>query len=188
MKKLLACLLTLCLTVGMTAALAENATAAPSATASPAATTAPNDSGMPFLLDDNDGAPVKLSDWKGLPTYLNFFTTWCGYCKAEMPDLKALQEKYGENLRVVLVHVPSGEDEQTARDYLAANGLDQMNFVEDNGFFEYMYGISGFPMSVIIDKDGYLSSVYSGAIDSDTMAEAVEKAGATLPEEDAHAD
>lgn len=181
MKKLLSLILALLL-------LTSYAVAEDPVTVTPMPTTPPNEAGMPYLLDDYPVAPVKLSDWKGTPLYLNFFTTWCTYCRGEMEDLKNLQAEYGENLNVVLVHVPSGEDEATARAYLKEEGLDHLNFVEDNGFFTYMFGIQGFPVSVIADADGYLSGYYPGAIDADTMRQAVELAGATLPEATANAD
>ena len=180
MKKLLtllSCLLLLC-----SCAAAEQ-----DAAVTPMPTTPPNAQGMPYLLDDYPSAPVTLSEWKGTPTYLNFFTTWCTYCRGEMQDLKALQERYGEGLRVVLVHVPSGEDEATARAYLEKEGLADLAFVEDNGFFTYMYGIQGFPVSVIMDAEGHLTAYYPGAIDAATMEAAVQAAGAVLPEGDSDA-
>lgn len=155
---------------------AEAAEAA-DATAEPLPTRAPKD-GMPYLLDDNDAAPVKLSDWEGKVTFLNFFTTWCGYCKLEMPDLKQLQQEYGDNLRVVLVHIPDGEDEADARAYLEKEGLTDLDFVEDNGFFRFGLKMQGYPMSLIIDAEGYASGVYRGYMDIDTMREAVRRAGA----------
>ena len=162
--------------------LLTSCAAAESPAATPMPTTPPNAAGMPYILDDYAIAPVKLSDWQGTVTYLNFFTTWCTYCRMEMQDLKALQAEYGDNLRVVLVHIPSGEDEATARAYLEKEGLADMNFVEDNGFFSYMFGINSFPISVIIDADGYLANYVPGMISLEQMRQVVEQAGATLPE------
>lgn len=146
------------------------------------ATPPPNAAGMPYVLTDYDVAPVKFSEWKGTATFLNFFTTWCIYCRQEMQDLKQLQAEYGDSLRVILVHVPSGENAAAARAYLEEEGLTDMNFVADNGFISYMYSVSGFPTSVLIDKDGYLSAYYSGKIGLDTMRRASEAAGAVAVE------
>lgn len=175
MKKLLSLLLLLM--------LLTSCAAADDAAVTPAPTTPPNAQGMPYVLDDYAYAPVKFSEWKGTPTYLNFFTTWCTYCRQEMQDLKQLQAEYGDSLRVVLVHVPSGEDEATARAYLEKEGLSDMNFVADNGFISYMYSVSGFPTSVVIDAEGYLSAYYSRLISAQTMRQAAEKAGAVPVEE-----
>lgn len=148
----------------------------------PMPTTPPNDQGKPYVLDDYDTAPVTLSQWKGTPTLLNFFTTWCPWCVKEMPDFLELQQAYGDNLRVVLVHIPSGEDEATARAFIEEQGLTELGFVEDNGFFAYMYSVSGFPYTVVIDAEGYLSSTHVGKMEPDVMRQAVEAAGAVLPE------
>lgn len=148
----------------------------------PMPTTPPNDQGKPYVLDDYDTAPVTLSQWKGTPTLLNFFTTWCPWCVKEMPDFLELQRAYGDNLRVVLVHIPSGEDEATARAFIEEQGLTELGFVEDNGFFAYMYSVSGFPYTVVIDAEGYLSSTHVGKMEPDVMRQAVEAAGAVLPE------
>ena len=83
--------------------------------------------------------------------------------------------------------MPSGEDEATARAYLEKEGLADLAFVEDNGFFTYMYGIQGFPVSVVMDAEGYLTAYYPGAIDAATMEAAVQAAGAVLPEGDSDA-
>ena len=175
MKRFLSLLMALLL-------LTSCAAAESPAAATPMPTTPPNAAGMPYILDDYAIAPVKLPDWQGTVTYLNFFTTWCTYCRMEMQDLKTLQAEYGDNLRVVLVHIPSGEDEATARAYLEKEGLADMNFVEDNGFFSYMFGINSFPISVIIDADGYLANYVPGMISLEQMRQVVEQAGATLPE------
>ena len=176
MKRLLPLLLALLLMTSCAAA--ED----PAVTPQP--TTPPNEDGFPYVLDDFDMAPVKFSEWKGTTTYLNFFTTWCTYCRQEMQDLKELQQEYGDSLSVVLVHVPSGEDEATARAYLEKEGLSDMNFVEDNGFMSYIYGVEAFPTSAVIDADGYLSFYYAGLIPKDAMIQIVEQAGAVRQEAD----
>lgn len=188
MKRLIPLLLVLMLLTSCAVAEDPAVTAVPEATAAvtPMPTTPPNAAGMPYVLDDYPYAPVQFSEWKGTPTYLNFFTTWCTYCRQEMQDLKELQAEYGDSLRVILVHVPSGEDEATARAYLEKEGLADMNFVADNGFISYLYGVNGFPTSVIIDEEGYLFAYYSGLISADTMRQAVEAVGA-VPVEDADA-
>ena len=59
--------------------------------------------------------------------------------------------------------------------------------MEDNGFFTYMYGIQGFPVSVVMDAEGYLTAYYPGAIDAATMEAAVQAAGAVPAEDDSDA-
>lgn len=173
---LLTAIVTLLCSVGLPALALEEAAV------TPMPTTPPNAQGKPYLLDDYDIAPVVLSEWKGTPTLINFFTTWCPWCVKEMPDFLELQRAYGDNLRVVLVHIPSGEDEATARAFIEEEGLTELAFVEDNGFFAYMYSVSGFPYTVVMDAEGYLSSSHPGKMEPEVMRQAVEAAGAVLPE------
>ena len=50
-----------------------------------------------FTMYDLEGNPVKLSDFEGKPAILNFWASWCGPCKSEMPDIEAAYQKYGED-------------------------------------------------------------------------------------------
>jgi cytochrome c-type biogenesis protein len=137
---------------------------------------------MPYLLSDMEGSPMTFSDLKGKVVYLNFFTTWCGYCKEEMPDILKLQQKYGEELSVVLVHVPDRDTEDAATQYLKDNGLDSLRMVEDANFvLTGFYQLSGYPLSVIIGKDGYLVAYQPGAMTYDLMEKAVQEAGLQAP-------
>ena len=159
--------------------------AAETASANTAATPAPwsmNDKGMPFLLFDTEGSPMTFADLKGKVVYLNFFTTWCYYCKVEMPELFKLHQTYGDGLEVVLIHVPSDDTEEAAVQYLKDNGFDSMRMVEDKDFLlTTMYQLEGFPLSVVIDKNGYLAWYQPGAMTYEQMEKAVHTAGLETP-------
>jgi thiol-disulfide isomerase/thioredoxin len=70
-----------------------------------------------FTLKDMNGADVKLASFKGKVILLNFWATWCGPCKAEIPSLVELQAQYGDDLVILGVSVddPGGEDAPYAR-------------------------------------------------------------------------
>ena len=179
-------------------AAAEQPTATPTAepvqTAEPAATEAAvvvsstpapwskNDKGMYYLLFDTDDSPMTFSDLKGKVVYLNFFTSWCPPCKAELPDILRLQETYGEELAVVLIHVPDRDTEEDARKYLKDNGLDSLRMVEDANFvLTSRYQLEGYPLSVFIDKEGYLTAYQPGGLTYEIMEKAVQMAGLQPP-------
>src|SRR5262249_24028435 len=54
-----------------------------------------------FKLDTLDGKPISLADARGKVVLLNFWATWCGPCRAEIPDLIELQNKYKEHLQII---------------------------------------------------------------------------------------
>src|SRR2546429_6622989 len=59
------------------------------------------DTAPDFKLDTLDGKPLSLSDWHGKVILLNFWATWCGACRAEIPDLIELQKKYQDRLQII---------------------------------------------------------------------------------------
>ncbi len=169
-------------------AAAENAT--PTPIPEPAATQRAtvlmpptNEKGMPYLLNEIEGSPMTFSDLKGKVVYLNFFTSWCPPCKEELPDILKLQQTYGEELTVVLIHVPDRDTEEAARQYLKDNGLDSLRMVEDKDFvLTSFYQLEGYPLSVFIDKDGYLAAYQSGGLTYELMEKALQMAGIQTPE------
>jgi len=173
-----------------TATPVPSSTVQPEATAQPEAVTTAavpgatpepwslNDKGMPYLTFDDPAFPMTFTDLKGKVVYLNFFTTWCYYCKVEMPELFKLHQTYGDDLQVVLIHVPSNDTEEAAIAYLKENGFDSMRMVEDeNMILTQMYQLEGFPLSVVIDKDGYLAHYQPGAMTYEQMEAAIKAGG-----------
>lgn len=142
-----------------------------------------NEKGMPYLLSDMEGSPMTFSDLKGKVVYLNFFTSWCPPCQQEMPDILKLQQAYSEDLTVVLIHVPDRDTEDAAKQFLKDNGLDSLRMVEDANFFlTSFYQLEGYPLSVFIDKEGYLAAYQPGAMTYELMEKALQMAGLQAPE------
>ena len=84
----------------------------------PAKTTGANEANLDFTLKDMNGADVHLADFRGRPVILNFWATWCGPCKAEIPALIALAEQYkSQNLTVLGVSVDDTAED--LRDFAA---------------------------------------------------------------------
>lgn len=137
-----------------------------------------NEKGYPYLLFDTDDSPMTFSDLKGKVVYLNFFTSWCPPCKEELPDILKLSQTYGDELTVVLIHVPDRDTEDAARQYLKDNGLDSLRMVEDKDLvLTSRYQLEGYPLSVFIDKDGYLAAYQSGGLTYELMEQALQMAG-----------
>ena len=158
-------------------------TATPAAADDAAEPASENEKGMPYLLNDLEGSPLVFSELKGKVIILNFFTTWCTYCKIEMPDLLKLQEKYGEELQVILIHVPDGETEEDARKFLKDNGFDSLRMVEDStGMLAYYFQLEGYPLSVAIDREGYLLYYQPGMLTYEQMEKIVQEGVLTAPD------
>jgi thiol-disulfide isomerase/thioredoxin len=159
------------------ASLAES-TSGDGATAdtAPAAT---NAAGLPYVLDYFADTPLDVSLYQGKALFLNFFTGWCYYCMQEMPEIKQIYDTYDPNdVAIVLVHVWSGEDATDSAAVVEQYGLQELNLIEDDQLvLADMIGLTGFPTSLFIDKDGYLNAYQPGALTYDSMASALEGMG-----------
>ena len=115
-----------------------------------------------FTLKDMNGVDVKLATFKGKVILLNFWATWCGPCKAEIPSLVELQEQYGDDLVVLGFSVddpvekmrPYAEEYKINYPLLVGNGREDVQEA-----FGPLYGI---PVSVIIDREGRIAKKHSG--------------------------
>ena len=58
-----------------------------------------------FTVEDTDGNKYKLSDFRGKPVIVNFWASWCGPCKMEMPDFEELYKQYGEEINFLMVNM-----------------------------------------------------------------------------------
>ncbi|MDD2956629.1 MAG: cytochrome c biogenesis protein CcdA [Oscillospiraceae bacterium] len=137
-----------------------------------------------FTLTDQNGVEHTLSDYRGQVVFLNFWATWCGPCQSEMPDIQALYEAYGSNgedLVVLGVANPKNADHPQNADQ-EADGI--ARFLKDGGYTYPVamdptgdvfaaYGISAFPTTFMIDRDGNVFGYVSGALTSSIMKDIV---------------
>ena len=153
----------------------------PSAAATP--TPLPKVSAPDFTLVDQYGTPHTLSDYKGKTVFLNFWATWCGPCRQEMPDIQQLYEDYGGNtgeLIVLGVANPSadgrpgqeGSAEQVAQ-FLSEGGYTYPTVMDTTGQVLADYGISAFPTTFMIDKDGNVFGYASGSLTRSIMEDII---------------
>jgi cytochrome c-type biogenesis protein len=181
-------------------------TTAPVATAIPAAEAAPTDSPdttpgsssdnsaenkkhpeFDFTLTDQYGKEHTLSDYKGKVVFLNFWATWCGPCKQEMPDIEELYNEYGKNEGdVIILGVANpASDEYPNNSDVSASEVEA--FLEDNNYtfpvvFDQTgdvlqnYYISAFPTTFVIDKEGNIYGYATGTLTKDIMVNAIEQA------------
>ncbi len=117
-------------------------------------------------LNSLDGTTFKLEDYKGKVVLINFWATWCGPCKAEMPELVKLQE---ENKEKGFEIIGINADQRDTPDAIKAFG-EKMNLnyklaQSDGDFFSSFLKLSGFggiPQSFMIDREGRLNGVFLG--------------------------
>lgn len=177
-------------TVQVTAQPEETDT--PAETTQPEATDAPQESQAPipaldFTLTDQFGNTHTLDQYKGKTILLNFWATWCGPCRSEMPDLQAVYEDYGKNekdLVVLGVAAPNLGQEGSAEDitaFLEENGYTYPTLMNEDASLFYSYGISSFPTTFMIDKNGnvygYIMGAQSREVFDDIIQQTMDGAG-----------
>ncbi len=125
-----------------------------------------------FTLANLDGERVSLNQYKGKVVLLNFWGTWCGPCRKEIPDFVKLSDKYKkQGLEIVGITLTSGSPEKI--NTFAGNwGINYALLTDIEGnetqMVTALYGkatgkqITGIPTTFLIDRDGYIRQKYVG--------------------------
>ncbi|QQE76424.1 TlpA family protein disulfide reductase [Brevibacillus composti] len=109
-----------------------------------------------FLGTSLDGQEIALSQLQGKPVFLNFWASWCPPCKAEMPDLTALHERYGDAVSFLGIHTTYNDSEEAARDFVSFYQVKYPVLVDPQGTISKEYQIIAMPTSFIIDPRGQI--------------------------------
>lgn len=127
-----------------------------------------------FEVLDKDSNTVRLSDFKGKPVVLNFWATWCYYCKQEMPDFDTAFKKYPD-VQFMMVNATDGVQEtmEIAKEYVKEQGFSFDVFYDTKLSAVRNYGVSGFPMTFFIDKDGNFVTYASGMISLELLEKGI---------------
>jgi len=128
-----------------------------------------------FSVIDMKGNEVKLSDFKGKPMVVNFWASWCDPCKSELADFNAEYTKAKDNVAFMMVNMTDGEREtvDTCRQFIEESGYSFPVYLDTAGDAAKAYTITSIPMTLFIDKDGYVVRSYMGTIDAETLANGI---------------
>ena len=120
-----------------------------------------------FSLSLLEGETKSLSSYKGKVVFLNFWATWCGPCRIEMPSLEALYNKFSDKGLEILA-VNCREDQTTVSSFLKNEGFTFPVLLDLNGRVSLNYGIQAIPTTFLIDRDGMIILRLVGSTDWDT--------------------
>lgn len=130
-----------------------------------------------FVLPKLDGSVQKLSNHRGKPVLVNLWATWCPPCIAEMPLLDAIVRDYSSRGLVVL-GVAGDDDAARVREFVEQRAPAFEVLLDPGGTVGTQYGITGYPETFLVDRDGKLVAKYIGPLPSDSgsLAPAVTQA------------
>src|SRR5713101_4410722 len=117
-----------------------------------------------FKLTSLDGKPVTLADSHGKVILLNFWATWCGPCRAEIPDLVELQNKYKDRLQILGLVVDDG-DQDAIKEFVEKFGINYPVALATNDIRMQYGGIAALPTSFVLDAEGRIVQKHEGLRD-----------------------
>jgi peroxiredoxin len=109
-----------------------------------------------FVLTDLNGQKFRLSDHKGKrPVLIIFSTTWCSFCKAEIPHFKSLYTSYAK-LGLEIVNIDIQESKEKVAKFTTKNELPYRTLLDEDGTVSGVYEVRGVPTLVLVDKNGMI--------------------------------
>jgi peroxiredoxin len=127
-----------------------------------------------LTLTDLDGQQVTLSDLRGNRVLLNFWATWCAYCRGERGVLQQAHDEQGSQGLVILA-VAIGEDPDRLRSFVHERGLSYRILLDEDGSVSRTYRVRGIPSSFFIDRDGVIRVHHVGALEPELLAQYLER-------------
>ena len=124
-----------------------------------------NADGTTTQLTDLHGKPIRLADLRGKAVWVNFFTTWCPPCQAEVPILRDVSERYRDRgLELVAISIQETSPADVAA-YAARYGLDYTIGFDGSGDIFRAYKAYGLPTQLFIDEHGVIQSIVGAPLD-----------------------
>ena len=121
-----------------------------------------------------DGTSITLSELQGKPVIINFWATWCGPCVKEMPAFVRLKDDFGDKIGIIAVNC--GDDAETVKDFVEENGYTFPVVLDEEYSISMLYPTNSIPYTVVLDAEGKVTHISTGALDADTMYERYKEA------------
>lgn len=121
------------------------------------------DTAYDFTLNDLNGNPVSLSDFRGRPVILNFWATWCVPCRVEMPELQQALDDYADEELVILA-LNQQESREAVEVFFEEFNLSLTPLLDSEGTVSKLYSIVVFPGTIFINPNGQVTGIHRGVL------------------------
>ncbi|MSO56070.1 MAG: TlpA family protein disulfide reductase [Acidobacteria bacterium] len=125
-----------------------------------------------LTLKTLDGRTLSSKDWKGRVTLVNFWATWCPPCRAEIPDLIRLQERYKDQLQIIGVSADEGSPAEVAK-FAAEHRMNYAVVMETPELTKAFPGIFALPTTFVIDQDVKIVQKHVGLMNPTLMEQEI---------------
>jgi peroxiredoxin len=115
-----------------------------------------------FSLETSQGEKIELSALRGKPLILNFWASWCPPCRAEMPALQALHERYGSEFVLLGINASTQDSLPKAYQLIAELNLTFPILLDSSGTAVSAYRVFSLPTTFFIDRQGIIREVVVG--------------------------
>jgi peroxiredoxin len=126
-----------------------------------------------FSLQDLDGQPLNLASYRGKVVLLDFWATWCGPCRDEIPHFAQLQDKYRQQgLQVIGISMDDGP--KPVREFYQKVGMNYPVALGNEKIAEAYGGVLGLPIAFLIGRDGRIHAKYIGEVNMSVLEHEIE--------------
>ena len=135
-----------------------------------------------FTVYTDDGMTISLKEKRGKPVVVNFFASWCGPCKMEMPYFEEFYQLYGDQVEFMMVNLCAfGNDtKESAKQLVADGGYTFPVYFDTDGDAVLKYSIRSMPTTIFVSAEGELKGQKIGMIDRETLRKTVEAMAAEV--------
>jgi len=115
---------------------------------------------------------IDISKYQGTPIVLNFWATWCGPCKEELPHLEEAHSRYTPD-NLLVIGINNGEEVTTVKAFANEYEITFPIIIDADQTIQYNYKIRGYPSTIFIDKHGYITKIHVGMMSAQEISIAV---------------